>query len=109
MRCKPKVSVNMKFQDGQTVKLTKILYVPQAVKKLLSLSRLVSKGATMWVTKDKIIIKKNCVTMILDARKGQNKRVVLYLKLRRYDPEGQEILANMSEQEKGGSDKRIMV
>ena len=42
-----KVSVNMKLQDGQTVKVTQVLYVPQAVKNILSLSRLVSKGTKM--------------------------------------------------------------
>ena len=31
MKCELKVSVNRKLQDGQTVNLTKVLYVPQAV------------------------------------------------------------------------------
>ena len=52
-----KVSVNMKFQYGQTVKLTRFLYIPQAVKNLLSVSRIMSKGATMGSTPDKITIK----------------------------------------------------
>ena len=50
MEYKLKGYVNMKFKDVQTVKLTKILYVPQAVKNLLSVSRLVSKGATIVAT-----------------------------------------------------------
>ena len=53
INCKLKGSVNMNLQDGQTVKLTKFLYVPQAVKKLLSVSMIVSKGAQMGETQDK--------------------------------------------------------
>ena len=30
MKCGIKGSVNMKIQDGKTVKLTKVLYIPQA-------------------------------------------------------------------------------
>ena len=45
--------VNMKLQYGKTVKLTKFLYVPQAVKNLLSVSMIVSKGAKMGDTQDK--------------------------------------------------------
>ena len=55
MKCELKVSANMKIQVGQTVKLTQVQYVPQAVKNKLSISRLVSKGATMGATWDKII------------------------------------------------------
>ena len=47
MKCGLKGSVNMKLQDAQTVKLTEVLYVPQAVKNLLRISSIVSKGATM--------------------------------------------------------------
>ena len=43
MKCELKGSVNMKLQGGQTVKLTKVLYLPQAVKNLLGVSRRVSK------------------------------------------------------------------
>ena len=46
------------------MKLTKFLYVPQAVKKLLRISTLISKGATMGDTQDKTTIKKNGVSMI---------------------------------------------
>ena len=70
MKCDLKGSVNMNMQDGKMVKLTEVMYMPQSVEKLLSVSRLVSKGATMGANQDKIIIKKNGVSMILDARKG---------------------------------------
>ena len=50
MKCGLKGSVKMKPQDGQTVKLTEVLHVPQAVKNVLSVSRLVSKGVTMGAT-----------------------------------------------------------
>ena len=36
MKCELKGSVNMKLQDRQTLKLTEVLYVTQAVKNLLS-------------------------------------------------------------------------
>ena len=32
MKCELKGSVNMKIQDGQTVELTVVLYMPQAMK-----------------------------------------------------------------------------
>ena len=69
MKCELKGSVNMKLQNGKTVKLNEVLYIPQDVKNLLSISILVSKGATMGSTQDKIIIKRNGVSMPLDARK----------------------------------------
>ena len=47
MKCDLKGSVNMNFQDKQMVNLTKVLYILQAVKNLLSVSRLVSKVATV--------------------------------------------------------------
>ena len=59
MKYELKGSVNMKIQDGQTVKLTEVLYVPQAVKNILSVSRLVYKGATMRFTQGKMTIKRN--------------------------------------------------
>ena len=65
------------------MQLTEVLNVSQAVKNILSISRLVSKGATMGATQDKMTIKKNGVSMILDARKGQNKSMMLYLKAKR--------------------------
>ena len=76
----------MKLQDGQTVKLTIVQYVLQAVKILLNVSRLVSKGAMMGATQDKRIIKKNGVSMTLDASKGQNKSILFYLKANKYCP-----------------------
>ena len=51
------------------MKLIEVLYVPQALNNLLSVSRILSKGATMGATQDKMTIKKNGVRMILDARK----------------------------------------
>ena len=68
MKCDLKVSVNMKLKDGQKMKLTEVLYVPQAVKNLLRVSRLLSKGATIGATQDNH--KENGVSVILDARKG---------------------------------------
>ena len=50
MKCKIKGSINTKFQYGKMVKLTEVLYIPQAVKNLLRISRLVSKGATVGAT-----------------------------------------------------------
>ena len=48
-----KVTVSMKLKLGQTVKLNDVLYVPQSVKNLLNVSRLVVIGATMGATIDK--------------------------------------------------------
>ena len=73
MKSELKSSVNMNLKDGQTANLTKVLYVPKAVKNILSISRLISKGITMGATQDRMIIKKNGVSMILDARKGKKK------------------------------------
>ena len=84
MKCELKGSVNKKLQDVQAVRLTEVLYVPQAVKIFLSVSRLVPKGATMGANQAKIIIKKNRVGMNLDASKGQKKSMMFYLKENRY-------------------------
>ena len=69
MKCKLKGYINMKLNYGQTVKLTEVLYVPQTMKNLLSVSRLITKGATMGATQDKTTIKKNGVSTTLDERK----------------------------------------
>ena len=53
MKYKINGSINMNFQYGQTVKLTEVLYVPQAAENVLSASRLVSKDATMGATQEK--------------------------------------------------------
>ena len=58
------------------MKLTKTLYVHQDFKNLVSVSRLVSKGATIGPTQDKTIIKKNGVSTIIDARKG--KKIMMF-------------------------------
>ena len=79
------------------MKLTEVLYMPQALKTLLSVSRLVLKDSTMGSTQDKIIIKKNGVSMNLDARRYQNKSMVFYLKAKRYAPEVKEALTNIPE------------
>ena len=76
----------MKLKDGKTAKLTEALYVPQYVKTLFSVSKLVSKGATLGATQDKMIIKKNVVSMILYESKVQNKSMIFYLKAKRYTP-----------------------
>ena len=55
------------------MKLNKVLYVTQAVKNILSVSRLISKGATMGATQDKTIIKKNGLSITLDARNGKKR------------------------------------
>ena len=47
---------------------------------------LVSKGAMMGDTQEKMIIDKNRVIINLDASKGQNKIMMFYLKAKRYDP-----------------------
>ena len=57
-------------------------------------------------TQDKMIIKENCVIIILDARKGKNKIMMFYLKVKRYSPGGQETLTNMPYNKKETSDKR---
>ena len=69
MKCELKFAVNMKLQGGETVKFTEVLYLPQEVKNILSVSRIVSKGAMMGDTKCKMTIKENGVNMILNAVK----------------------------------------
>ena len=106
MKCELKGSVNMKFHYGKTVKLTKVMYVTQAEKNLLSVSRLIPKGTTMGDNQDKITIKINGVSVIVDASKGQNKSMMFCLKAKRYDPEGQEALTNLPEEKNYGNDKK---
>ena len=96
----------MKLQDGQTVKLTKVLYVPKAVKNILSVSRLVSKSFTIGATQCKMITKKNGVSMILDAKKGQKNSLIFYLKAERYAQKGHEALTNMAEKKMETNDKK---
>ena len=59
----------------------------------------------MGATQDKMIIKKNGVSMILDASKGEKNIMIFYLKAKRYSLEGQEALNNLPEQKKDTSDK----
>ena len=88
------------------MKLTKVLNVTQAVKLFLIASMLVSKGAMMGDTQEKMIINKNRVIINLDASKGQNKSMMFYLKAKRYAPEVQDALINISEHKKDTSDKK---
>ena len=81
----------------KTVKLIEVLYVLQAVKNLLSASRIVSKVGTMGANQDKLVIKKNGVSMILDARKCKSGSMMIYFQAKRYAPEVQEALTNQSE------------
>ena len=69
MNCEIKVTVNMKLQGGETFKLDEVLYLPQLVNNILSVSRLVSKESTMGDNKDKTTNKKGGSRMTLDARK----------------------------------------
>ena len=84
------------------VNLTEVIYVSQADKNILIVSRIISKGDTMGDTEDKLTTK-NGVNMILDARKGKDYSMVLYLKAKRYDPEGsktKEANRNLPDQKK---------
>ena len=53
-----------------------------------------------------MIISKNGVSMILDARKGQNKIMMYYLKAKRYATEGKYALTNLPEQKNHSSDEK---
>ena len=57
-------------------------------------------------TQIKMIIKKFGVGMTFYARKVKNKSMMLYLKVKRYAPEGQEAITNLLEQKKETSDKQ---
>ena len=66
MKCELKGTVNMKLQGGEKSNLENVIYVPQPVKEILSVSRLVAKGDTMGATKDRTTTKKNGVIMNLN-------------------------------------------
>ena len=74
----------MKLKEVKRENLTEVMYVPQELKKKFSVSRLVSKGSKMGEIQDKITIKKNGISMILDTRKVQNKSMMFYLTEKRY-------------------------
>ena len=76
----------MNLQVGGKFKLTEVLYVPQAVKNILIISRIVSKGSKMGANKDKMNINKYGVSTTLDARKGINESAMFYLKMKIYAP-----------------------
>ena len=42
----------------------------------------------------------------MEARKVQNKIMMVYLKVSRYDPEGQEALTNIPDKKKDGNEER---
>ena len=96
----------MKIQGEETMDLTKVLYVPQAIKNFLIVSSFISKGATIGDDQDKNNIKKNGVNMILDARKVKNASVMFYLKTKFYVPEGQVALSNIQEEKKYGNEEK---
>ena len=77
MNCEIKVTVNMKLQGGKTFKLDEVLYLPQLVNNILSVSRLVSKESTMGDNKDKTTNKKGGSRMTLDARKKRDHNFLL--------------------------------
>ena len=88
------------------VNLNEFLYVPQYVKNLFSISRLVSNGSTMEANQDKITINKNAVIMILEARKGKNASIMFYLEKKLYVPEGKVALTNIPEEKKYNNEKK---
>ena len=53
MKCELKITVNIKLKGGEKLKLDNVLYIPQAVKNILSVSRIVANGATMGLHKTK--------------------------------------------------------
>ena len=58
----------------------------------------------MGSTQEKMNINKNGVSIILDARKGQNGSTMFYLKAKRYAPELQEAFTNLPEKKIETSD-----
>ena len=68
-----KGTVNMKLQLEETFNLNGVLYVPQTVKNILRVPRLIPKGTTMGNTKDKITTKKNGISMNLNAREQKTR------------------------------------
>ena len=60
-------------------------------------------------TKDKIIIKKNEASMKLYSRRGQNRSIMFYLKVKLYTTEGKDALTNLTEKIKDASDEKIII
>ena len=79
IKCKLKGSVKKNLGRTNSEALPNSCTYHKQLKKL-SVSRLVSKGAMMGDTQDKMTINKNGVSMILYASKGQNKIIMFYLK-----------------------------
>ena len=57
-------------------------------------------------TQEKNTTKKNCVRIILDARKGEKESMMFYLRAKRYAPEVQEAQINLTEEKKDGNGKK---
>ena len=57
----------------------------------------------MGATQYKINTKKNGVSMILDARKGENDIMIFYLKEKQYPPKVQEVNTNSPEDKEYGN------
>ena len=70
----------MEMQGGEKFKLENVLYVPQAVKNLLRVSRFMTKGDTMEDLKDNMNIKKNVASVNPNTIKGQNGSTMFYLR-----------------------------
>ena len=56
-----------------------MLYVTQSIKNLLRKSRIVSKGDTRGHTQEKMTIKKNGISLVLDTRNVNNASMMFYL------------------------------
>ena len=91
--------------------MTEVLYLPQEVKNILSVSRLISKGAMMGATKNKTTFKKGSVSITLYEKTLINESTIFYFKEKRYSSEvlsPQEANRNMPEENKYqyGNDKK---
>ena len=111
MKCDTQVTVIIHLQGRKTFKLTEVLYLPQEVKNILSISRLISKGAMVGDTKNKMTFKKVSVSINLYANKLINESTIFYFKANRYSSEvfpPQEANRNMPEGNKYqyGNDKK---
>ena len=94
MKCEIRGSVNMKLKCGKLVKLTKVLYVPPVVDFFLAYQGS-CKSVSRWeLLRIKLPLKIG-VSILLDKSKGQNKIMMFYLKVKRYDSEGQGALTNL--------------
>ena len=95
MKCEIKDLVNMNMKVRETVKPPEVLCVTKSVNNVLSVSSIVSKESTMGATQDKMTIKKNGVSMILNAIKERNTSMIFYLNTKRYVSERQVARTNL--------------